>query len=81
MNDGDQWGGAPRPPAENGVIALQFQLERASKLLDDFEARFPAGPPSLARAERLVVRGDVRFGRDVTVVGGTGLGGPRSPGS
>jgi len=30
--------------------------------LEDFEARFPAGPPSLARAERLVVRGDVTFG-------------------
>ena len=39
------------------------------KLLDDFEERFPAGPPSLARCERLVVRGDVEFGRDVAVVG------------
>ena len=35
---------------------------RFYKLLDDFEARFPCGPPSLLRAERLVVRGDVRFG-------------------
>jgi UTP--glucose-1-phosphate uridylyltransferase len=30
--------------------------------LADFEARFPAGPPSLVAAERLVVRGDVTFG-------------------
>jgi UTP--glucose-1-phosphate uridylyltransferase len=39
------------------------------KLLDDFDARFPAGPPSLVGAERLAVHGDVTFGRDVTVVG------------
>ena len=34
---------------------------RYYKLLADFEARFPGGPPSLLRAERLVVRGDVVF--------------------
>jgi UTP--glucose-1-phosphate uridylyltransferase len=39
------------------------------KLLDDFEARFPAGAPSLVACERLVVRGDVRFGSDVAVRG------------
>jgi UTP--glucose-1-phosphate uridylyltransferase len=37
------------------------------KLLADFEARFPAGPPSLVRARRFVVRGDVVFGADVVV--------------
>jgi UTP--glucose-1-phosphate uridylyltransferase len=35
---------------------------RYYKLLADFEARFPNGPPSLVRADRLVVRGDVVFG-------------------
>jgi len=39
------------------------------KLLDDFEARFPAGPPSLIDAKRLSVRGDVTFGRRVVVCG------------
>jgi UTP--glucose-1-phosphate uridylyltransferase len=39
------------------------------KLLRDFDARFPAGPPSLLRCERLVVKGDVVFGADVSVVG------------
>jgi UTP--glucose-1-phosphate uridylyltransferase len=39
------------------------------KILADFEARFAAGPPSLVRADRLEVRGDVAFGKDVVVVG------------
>src|SRR3954466_8492803 len=39
------------------------------KLLRDFDARFPSGPPSLVECERLTVKGDVRFGRDVTVRG------------
>jgi len=39
------------------------------KLLRDFDARFPAGAPSLVACERLTVRGDVRFGSDVTVRG------------
>jgi UTP--glucose-1-phosphate uridylyltransferase len=39
------------------------------KLLRDFEARFPAGPPSLIACKRLAVEGDVRFGRDVVCRG------------
>lgn len=39
------------------------------KLLDDFEAHFPAGPPSLIDAKRLRVQGDVTFGGDVVVRG------------
>jgi UTP--glucose-1-phosphate uridylyltransferase len=39
------------------------------KLLAAFEERFPHGPPSLEQCERLTVKGDVRFGRDVTVRG------------
>ena len=38
-------------------------------LIDEFEARFPDGPPSLRDAERLIVRGDVTFQRDVVVRG------------
>ncbi|HEU4945655.1 MAG TPA: UTP--glucose-1-phosphate uridylyltransferase [Kribbella sp.] len=47
------------------------------KILADFEARFPAGPPSLVRADRLEVRGDVAFGKDVTVVGDVELSAPQ----
>jgi UTP--glucose-1-phosphate uridylyltransferase len=39
------------------------------KLLDEFERRFPNGAPSLREAARLVVHGDVTFGRGVTVRG------------
>jgi len=51
------------------------------KLLDDFDARFPAGPPSLVGCERLVVRGDVTFGADVVASGAVEVraeGGPVS---
>src|ERR1700742_2658211 len=39
------------------------------KLMRDFDARFPAGPPSLVDCNRLVVEGDVTFGADVVVRG------------
>ena len=47
------------------------------KLMADFDARFPAGPPSLVAADRLEVAGDVTFGRDVTVRGSVRVEGPR----
>ncbi len=46
------------------------------KLLDDFEQRFPDGPPSLREAERLVVHGDVTFCGDVRVRGAVELEAP-----
>jgi len=42
---------------------------RYYKHVDDLEQRFPAGPPSLLSCQRLVVRGDVRFGRGVVLQG------------
>jgi UTP--glucose-1-phosphate uridylyltransferase len=44
--------------------------------LDDFERRFPSGPPSLRGCTRLAVHGDVVFGRDVELVGDVELRGP-----
>ena len=46
------------------------------KLVADFDERFPAGPPSLAEAERLEVSGDVTFGRGVVVRGSARVEGP-----
>jgi UTP--glucose-1-phosphate uridylyltransferase len=46
------------------------------KLIGDFEQRFPAGAPSLVACERLVVTGDVTFGRGVVVRGAVTVEGP-----
>ena len=48
------------------------------KLIDDFEARFPHGPPSLIEADALTVEGDVRFGADVIVRGSATVTGPEA---
>ncbi len=42
---------------------------RYYKRIDDLEARFPDGPPSLVACEQLTVTGDVRFGRGVVCRG------------
>ena len=52
---------------------------RFYKLVPDFDRRFPAGVPSLRRAERLVVEGDWTFGTDVTVLGEATLDDPGEP--
>jgi UTP--glucose-1-phosphate uridylyltransferase len=46
------------------------------KLVRDFDARFPGGPPSLVEAERLAVKGDVLFGAGVKVRGAVTVEGP-----
>jgi UTP--glucose-1-phosphate uridylyltransferase len=51
----------PAPEREGMPPPLVDLDPRYFKLLADFEARFPSGPPSLVGAERLVVRGDVVF--------------------
>jgi len=49
------------------------------KLLDDFERRFPAGPPSLVRCRSLEVAGDVTFGAGVSVEGDVTVRGSDRP--
>lgn len=46
------------------------------KLMRDFDARFPAGPVSLAEADRFEVEGDVTFGADVVARGAVKVEGP-----
>jgi UTP--glucose-1-phosphate uridylyltransferase len=50
------------------------------KLVGDFEARFPAGSPSLAEATSLTVHGDWTFGAGVVVRGDVTVGADGSPG-
>ena len=64
-------------PDRHGVAPLVELDGEFFKLIDDFDARFPAGPPSLLEAERLRVVGDVTFGADVVVRGSVTVEGPR----
>ena len=57
-------------PERGGAPPRVVDLDpRFYTALADLEARFPAGPPSLVRAERLVVRGDMTFGASTAVPG------------
>ncbi len=56
-------------------------LDAPYKLVHDFDARFPFGPPSLARSDSLTVQGDWTFGRDVTVLGAAVVTADGSPGT
>jgi UTP--glucose-1-phosphate uridylyltransferase len=56
-------------PERDGRVPFVALDSDHFKLMRDFEARFPAGPPSLVRCDRLVVEGDVHFGRGVVVRG------------
>ena len=58
----------PRPERADRLPFVELD-SRFYKLLDDFEVRFPDGPPSLREADRLVVHGDVTFGPEVVVRG------------
>ncbi|GAB4203362.1 MAG: UTP--glucose-1-phosphate uridylyltransferase [Roseiflexaceae bacterium] len=51
-----------------GPIAITLD-QRYYKLIDDFEARFPDGPPSLIDCTKLTVEGDLRFEAGVVLRG------------
>ncbi len=59
--------------ARGGRLPYVDLEKRFYGVIDEFESRFPGGPPSLREAERLVVRGDVTFGRGVVVRGAVEL--------
>ena len=59
---------APVPERADNLPYVELD-SKFYKLLDDFEQRFPSGPPSLREAERLVVHGDVTFEANVRVRG------------
>ena len=60
-------------PRRHGSLPYVELDKRFYRLLDEFERRFPDGPPSLIEAERLVVEGDVTFGGGVEVRGAVAL--------
>jgi UTP--glucose-1-phosphate uridylyltransferase len=66
LDDGAQVLLAPEREGRAPFVALDSDH---FKLIRDFEARFPHGPPSLVACDRLVVEGDVHFGAGVVVRG------------
>lgn len=56
----------PERTADDILVDLDQEHYR---LIDDFEARFPHGTPSLLHCESFTVRGDVRFGGGVKCEG------------
>jgi UTP--glucose-1-phosphate uridylyltransferase len=62
----------PVPERRDHLPYVELE-SRFYKLLDDFDARFPAGPPSLREAEHLSVHGDFTFGAGVVVRGSVEL--------
>jgi len=58
----------PAPECRDRLPLVDLD-ERYYRLLDDFDARLPDGPPSLREAVRLIVHGDVTFGAGVVVRG------------
>jgi UTP--glucose-1-phosphate uridylyltransferase len=56
-------------PERDGKVPFVALDSDHFKLMRDFDERFPAGPPSLARCDRFVVEGDVRFGAGVVARG------------
>ena len=62
--------------ARDGRIPIASLDEDHFKLLRDFEAHVPAGPPSMIACDRLTVRGDVTFGAGVVCRGTVEVDGP-----
>ena len=63
-------------PERDGTPPVVDLDDEHFKRLRDFDARFPAGAPSLVGCERIAVEGDVTFGRDVVVRGSVTVRGP-----
>lgn len=63
------------------TAAPLVDLDKPYKLVNDFDRRFPYGAPSLVECEKLTVKGDWTFGRDVRVVGTAVVAADGAPGT
>jgi UTP--glucose-1-phosphate uridylyltransferase len=59
---------APNPARSLGQLAVSLD-PRYYRLIDWMEERFPYGQPHMLECERLTVKGDICFGRDVVLKG------------
>ncbi|MCZ6526974.1 MAG: UTP--glucose-1-phosphate uridylyltransferase, partial [Gammaproteobacteria bacterium] len=56
-------------PARQGDFPVVELDTRHYKFIDDFEARFPAGIPSLSSCSGMSVKGDIKFAGNITLIG------------
>ena len=68
VGDGYQVVVNPARSPESGTLFVDLD-PGPYRYVSSLEERFPAGPPSLVRCRRFVVRGDVRFGEGVVATG------------
>jgi UTP--glucose-1-phosphate uridylyltransferase len=66
LGEGSRVALAPEREGRVPIVSLDADF---FKVMRDFDARFPAGPPSLKACDRFTVEGDVRFGRGVVARG------------
>ncbi len=68
----DEFWVIPNPARQLGTISINLDPDYY-KLINDMEARFPNGTPSLLECQKLTIKGDIKFGRDVTLKGNVQL--------
>ncbi len=64
----DEFAVTPIPERRDRLPYVELD-KRYYRLLDDFEERFPDGPPSLREADRFIVHGDANFSSRVVIRG------------
>jgi UTP--glucose-1-phosphate uridylyltransferase len=62
----------PNPDRKLGQVVVSLDPDYY-KLIDDMEARFPNGAPSLVECSKLHVDGDIKFGQNITLKGNVWL--------
>ena len=66
----EEHGIVPNTDRRQDLPPLEVRLDPTYyRLIDQLDARFPHGAPSLLECSLLELRGDVRFGRDIRCVG------------
>jgi UTP--glucose-1-phosphate uridylyltransferase len=58
----------PNPARKLGTPVVRLDSEYY-KIVTDLESRLPYGVPSLMYCQRLVVEGDIKFGRNIVLQG------------
>ena len=64
----DEFDVIPNPQRKGSSITITLDPDYY-KLVDEMAARFPYGAPSLVGCNSLKINGDVKFGKDIKIIG------------